>query len=148
MSNMKIAHNLYVGDIGACLLARGQDDEARPAIVHMDDLCSAEPGPLDLVTPITDDDDGAAVLPGMMGEISSFIDKHREERPVLVHCTAGVSRSPTVLLLYLIRKGEMTEQEFRAIYPAYNPLNAFQVLVMEAEDRALAKERENSPDDT
>lgn len=47
---------------------------------------------------------------------------------VLVHCNVGESRSPSLALLYGIKKGliqgetlEDCEAEFLKLYPAYNP---------------------------
>ena len=51
-----------------------------------------------------------------------------EGRKVLVHCNEGMSRSPSICLLYLIKHGiikgetlEDCEAEFMKVYPEYNP---------------------------
>lgn len=51
-----------------------------------------------------------------------------EEKKVLVHCNLGESRSPSIGLLYLAiytdklpKDFPMAEQEYRKIYPSYNP---------------------------
>jgi len=58
-----------------------------------------------------------------------FIDASlKEERPCLVHCNLGESRSPSIGFLYLASKGLLkskdfseAEKEFKLIYPGYNP---------------------------
>ena len=54
--------------------------------------------------------------------------KLNEGYKVLVHCNEGFSRSPSLCLLYLIKKGiikgetlEDCEAEFLKVYPEYNP---------------------------
>jgi predicted protein tyrosine phosphatase len=59
-----------------------------------------------------------------------FAHKHLTEgRKVLIHCLAGVSRSPTIALLYLLKFTEVLPKtnifdaifSFSEIYPLYNP---------------------------
>jgi len=54
--------------------------------------------------------------------------KLNEGRKVLAHCNEGMSRSPSICLLYLIKHGiikgdtlEDCEAEFMKVYPEYNP---------------------------
>ena len=54
--------------------------------------------------------------------------KLNEGYKVLVHCNEGMSRSPSICLLYLIKHGiikgetlEDCEAEFMKVYPEYNP---------------------------
>lgn len=77
--------------------------------------------------------DGASFLykwsgPQLFIRILDFIEKWEKERNVLVHCDQGVSRSPTVCLLYLSkRKGSISnlsyedaKKDFIKLYPDYN----------------------------
>lgn len=65
----------------------------------------------------------------MIDKALDFIDeKLKAGFKVLVHCNQGESRSPSIVLLYLIKKGiikgdtlEDCESEFMKIYPEYNP---------------------------
>jgi len=41
-----------------------------------------------------------------------FIDTHIQDRHVLVHCQAAVSRSPSICLLYLAYKGVITKTSY------------------------------------
>lgn len=59
----------------------------------------------------------------------SFISEHYEQgRDVLVHCNQGGSRAPSVALLWMSQfypwrdlSAEEAEEQFRELYPAYNP---------------------------
>lgn len=65
----------------------------------------------------------------MIGKALDFIDeKLNAGMEVLVHCNQGESRSPSIILLYLIKHGiikgdtfEDCEAEFMKVYPEYNP---------------------------
>lgn len=64
--------------------------------------------------------------------------KLNEGLKVLVHCNQGESRSPSLCLLYLIKKGiikgdtlEDCEAEFLKVYPEYNPGNGMRGFVKE-----------------
>lgn len=57
-----------------------------------------------------------------------FIDKYISEKPVLIHCNQGFSRSPSIGLLYLVRKNEISnanyidaKNSFLGKYPQYAP---------------------------
>jgi len=57
-----------------------------------------------------------------------FIDKHIDESPVLIHCNQGMSRSPSIALVYLAIKGKLpasnyndASKAFTELYPKYNP---------------------------
>jgi predicted protein tyrosine phosphatase len=58
----------------------------------------------------------------------NFIDKHINGSPVLIHCNQGLSRSPSIALVYLTIKGKLPASNFydalkafTEIYPQYNP---------------------------
>jgi hypothetical protein len=65
----------------------------------------------------------------MIDKALDFIDeKLKAGMKVLVHCNQGESRSPSIVLLYLIGEGiikgdtlEDCEAEFMRVYPEYNP---------------------------
>lgn len=52
-----------------------------------------------------------------------FIEKHINEREVIIHCNKGQSRSPSIAMLYLFRDLKYREAQNRMydIYPYYNP---------------------------
>ena len=64
----------------------------------------------------------------IMKSAFAFIDKHIAERKLLIHCNQGLSRSPSIALLYLARKGEVAndlyssaKNDFLKRYPIFNP---------------------------
>lgn len=78
--------------------------------------------------------DGGAHLYNWTGvetfvEILDFIDRWISKRPILIHCDQGLSRSPTVGLLYLAKREKAisndTYQEayndFIRLFPSYSP---------------------------
>lgn len=86
-----------------------------------------------------------------------FIDKALDaKKNVLIHCSAGVSRSPTIVISYLMRKFGMSLSEaFRAVRlvrPIINPnisfmrqLKAFEIQLaqeLERDKQEMAKEKE------
>lgn len=66
---------------------------------------------------------------GMIDKALDFIhEKRNEGLKVLVHCNEGMSRSPSIALLYLVKHKyinvdtlEDVEAEFLKLYPNYNP---------------------------
>lgn len=65
-----------------------------------------------------------------------FIDKWGEDRKVFIHCDEGVSRSPSIAMVYLSKRKKVisnkdhvfAEREFTGIYPnyfAYNGISEF-----------------------
>lgn len=67
--------------------------------------------------------------PETFSRILDFIDSWIEERKVFIHCNQGISRSPTLGLLYLAKRLKTipddtflsAKKEFMNIYPIYNP---------------------------
>ena len=66
----------------------------------------------------------------MIDQALDFIDEMRADgQKVMVHCVQGMSRSPSITLLYLATRlhvlpadsFEAAEDEFRQIYPRYRP---------------------------
>lgn len=65
----------------------------------------------------------------------SFIDFYKDI-PVLVHCNKGLSRSPSIVLYYLARKGiisnlnyEAARRDFLKLYPYYKPTNGIRLFL-------------------
>ncbi|GIX73777.1 dual specificity protein phosphatase 19 [Caerostris darwini] len=58
-----------------------------------------------------------------------FIDDGRQEGCVLVHCNAGVSRAPTIVLAYLMKQCNMTLKEafnlVKSVRPCIRPNDGF-----------------------
>jgi predicted protein tyrosine phosphatase len=59
-------------------------------------------------------------------------------RKVLIHCNHGLSRSPSIGLLYLARHTDVlrgpfdqAEAAFRMLYPPYNPMPGIRGFAME-----------------
>lgn len=58
-----------------------------------------------------------------------FVDDHISDRPVLIHCNEGLSRSPSLAMLYLAKRvGAVSDRsyqdakaDFSELYPAYSP---------------------------
>lgn len=64
----------------------------------------------------------------IMKAAMAFIEKHISGKKVLVHCNQGMSRSPSISLLYLSRIGQVSDEsfenaviDFKPKYPNYNP---------------------------
>ena len=58
-----------------------------------------------------------------------FIEKHISKRKVLIHCNLGLSRSPSIALLYLAKRAKVINgeryrkaaQDFVKLFPNYQP---------------------------
>ena len=58
-----------------------------------------------------------------------FIEKNIPQRKVLIHCNNGISRAPSLALLYMAKKAKVipnedfstARMEFTKIFPAYSP---------------------------
>lgn len=63
----------------------------------------------------------------MINVALNFIGLWLEDNKVLLHCNQGESRSPSIAMLYMRNElpdnFEEAEQEFKKIYPKYNPKN-------------------------
>ena len=64
----------------------------------------------------------------MIKRSMEFIDEHINDMEVLVHCNFGMSRSPSIALLYMARKGYISNtsfkdalRDFHEIYTYYSP---------------------------
>lgn len=43
-----------------------------------------------------------------------FVDRHIAARPVLIHCNKGESRAPSLALLYMAKRGHLTDESYDA----------------------------------
>lgn len=66
----------------------------------------------------------------IMFEAMDFIDEKYPENNVLIHCNRGYSRGPSIALVYLARKGHISNVEYEravtdfiGLYPKYFPGN-------------------------
>jgi len=74
----------------------------------MDDAVMRKTSHCDLLEMRVDDGDAQA-LAAKLSSATAFIHKKRNEnRAVLIHCAAGRSRSPAVVIAYLVRYEDMT----------------------------------------
>lgn len=70
-------------------------------------------------------------ISSIMNKAIDFIKENIEPKKVLVHCNQGISRSPTIALLYLYKHTDLFKnlalddaiKRFRGFYPHYNPKN-------------------------
>jgi hypothetical protein len=64
----------------------------------------------------------------IMHAAMEFIENNISTKKILIHCNQGLSRSPSIALLYLARRSHIASEtyflatsEFRTMYPLYNP---------------------------
>ena len=68
-------------------------------------------------------------MPPLFVEPLDFIEKHISKRKVLIHCNLGLSRSPSIALLYLAKRAKAINgeryrkatQDFVKLFPSYQP---------------------------
>lgn len=84
-----------------------------------------------LILNLVDADDPAYIPQEIIDTAIDAIHQNISNQKVLVHCNQGMSRSPTIALLYLLKHtGELNSENisdslmiFRRIYPMYAPAN-------------------------
>ena len=67
--------------------------------------------------------------PPLFIESLKFIDKHIKDRNILIHCNLGLSRAPSIALLWLAKRTDLISNEsfqsaaisFKQIYPYFQP---------------------------
>lgn len=73
----------------------------------------------------------------IMKNAITFIEKHINERQILIHCNQGQSRSPSIGIVYLARKNRITptsyldaKNEFIGVYPDFLPGRGIELYLM------------------
>ena len=80
----------------------------------------------------------------IMKKAMEFIDNNIKDTPVLIHCNQGASRAPSIGLLYLAKKGMISNHsyalaaaEFRNSYAPYNPGRGIALYLQNNWDRLI-----------
>lgn len=81
-----------------------------------------------IVLNMIDGDYGYQFSPELFNSSLDFIYQNRDNKRILIHCNQGVSRSPSIALLYLAREGKISsdsyehaKEDFKKIYHHYHP---------------------------
>lgn len=149
---IQVYNNLYVGDMHDCMSYRRDNI----AIIHAcktchcrvqgyrGSLCSDNPNYLiykkgkNLYLNLVDMpcEFNPVYTNPMFDAAIKFIGAHIETIPVLIHCDCGVSRSPSIAMVYLAQTGAIssgdinrTVAEFQKLYPKYNPGNGIKMYI-------------------
>jgi len=138
----EVIPNLFIGDLGDNELVRARPDWAilhaekelhrvyveRHALIYQDAVLT--PGGNELYLAFEDAMRVDQVNTRCIGPALDFVHRHLSDgRKVLIHCIAGVSRSPTIALLYLLKFTDVLPRtnifdaifSFSELYPLYNP---------------------------
>jgi predicted protein tyrosine phosphatase len=138
----QVAADLFIGDLGDHELVRGRADWA---IIHAEremhrryvdghrfayhDIVLTPDGS-ELYLAFEDAMKMDQVNTRCIGPALEFIHRHLSRgHKVLIHCVAGVSRAPTIAMLYLLRYTDILPRtnifdaifSFSELYPLYNP---------------------------
>lgn len=133
----RILDHLYLGDLECARALRRDSDFIRYVLVaaaECRDTFHVQDGVQTLFLDIEDEDNEAEALYDGLHDAMSFINKAKEAHcRVLVHCVAGVSRSASIVIAYLILCEDMTfDQAFRFVQerkPDINPNQGFRQLL-------------------
>jgi hypothetical protein len=98
---------------------------------HPEHLYAYRHDPERLILNLIDAEDPEYIKPQCIETAIDWIHEHVQQKtPVLIHCNQGLSRSPTIALLYLLRHTYRLRQplsqaiiDFTKLYPAYLPAN-------------------------
>lgn len=96
-------------------------------------------------------DDGQPVPQGVIKQVTDFMREHvQRERSVLVQCQAGISRSVTMVLAYLITHEQLSllqaYQTVKAVHPGANPHPALIASLIEHFSLDIDTRRTQNPD--
>jgi len=139
----EICQNLFIGNEFDCFFDNREDWAVihackspchQRALGYRKSLPSTHPNYLTyetgnhLVLNIIDPPAPLFKLPLFISSIS-FIDKHIQQRKILIHCNLGLSRAPSIGLLYLAKRTEVISnasyreaaQDFLKIFERYQP---------------------------
>ncbi len=64
---------------------------------------------------IPDSSEKAYMMKNILSETQTFIDTNIDKGPILVHCQRGISRSPTIIINYLISVGWNPEESIKHV---------------------------------
>ncbi|KAG9410058.1 hypothetical protein AC1031_018093 [Aphanomyces cochlioides] len=94
------------------------------------------------------DNQGENILASLDGCIA-FIDQAKFYGRILVHCKAGVSRSASIVIAYLMKTNQLTFQEalaaVQAKHPMANPNASFRAQLQAFENRLQKKPGQSAP---
>lgn len=86
---------------------------------------------------LVDSPDPAMIPPKVLDAGLDFIKEQvAKGRTVLIHCNAGISRSPSIVMLYLHLIGELSQgygqalHIFKTLYPKYDPGHGMKMAVV------------------
>ena len=138
----EVIRNLFIGDLGDNELVRGRPDWA---VIHAERELHRQyvdahhlafhdiiltPDRNELYLAFEDAMRMDRVNTRCIGPALEFAHRHLSDgRKVLIHCIAGVSRSPTIAMLYLLKYTDILPRtnifdaifSFSELYPLYNP---------------------------
>jgi predicted protein tyrosine phosphatase len=130
----EIVKGIWIGGEHDCYRLRHVLYEDRPTI-HLGECCTPhkDDSVLHRYYQIRDIDEDAPKILDILKDCKDFITKYQEEPlGVLIHCTAGMSRSPTLAFLYLHEKNpKLKTTDFKNMYPSWFPNLGFTRLFRE-----------------
>eukprot|EP01016_Furgasonia_blochmanni_P047725 TRINITY_DN7042_c0_g1_i1.p1 TRINITY_DN7042_c0_g1~~TRINITY_DN7042_c0_g1_i1.p1 ORF type:complete len:198 (-),score=43.09 TRINITY_DN7042_c0_g1_i1:352-945(-) len=108
--------NLYLGDYTAAIDLYTLKELNIKHVLSLIDLEGDlyEPGTVEHLVFHTDDEEDY-MISLLFDRCIEFIDRAMRESNILVHCAAGVSRSPCIVMAYLIKKHNKTVAEAYAM---------------------------------
>lgn len=131
-----IEDNIYIGNIVAATNDKTLLDNGITAVINLSHQSIEYPDNIKHLDIFIKDSPDVEIS-NYFDQTYKFINKHNKNGKVLVHCYAGVSRSSTIVLYYLMRKYQIDLLE--ALYTVMdkrmviNPNKGFLVQLMEYE---------------